>query len=111
MQTLNRPYLWWLIIIGILEGLSTLALFFVAMPMKYWYGMPGAVTLAGTIHGLLFIVLVMMFWVGREAVPLSSKLTWLGLIGAVVPFMPFFVDIPLYRMLQASTRESNLQSH
>jgi hypothetical protein len=53
----------------------------------------------------------MMFWVGREAVPLSSKLTWLGLIGAVVPFMPFFVDIPLYRMLQASTRESNLQSH
>ncbi|HJN80990.1 MAG TPA: DUF3817 domain-containing protein, partial [Phycisphaerales bacterium] len=77
MQTLNRPYLWWLIIIGIIEGLSTLALFFVAMPMKYWYGMPGAVTLAGTIHGLLFIVLVMMFWVGREAVPLSSKLTWL----------------------------------
>ena len=106
MQTLNRPYLWWLIIIGILEGLSTLTLFLVAMPMKYWYGMPGAVTLAGTIHGLLFIVLAMMFWVGREAVPLSSKLTWLGLIGAVVPFMPFFVDIPLYRMLRQDERAS-----
>jgi integral membrane protein len=106
VQTLNRPYLWWLIIIGIIEGLSTLALFFVAMPMKYWYGMPGAVTLAGTIHGLLCRVLVMMFWVGREAVPLSSKLTWLGLIVAVVPFMPFFVDIPLYRMLRQDERAS-----
>ncbi|MDP6478881.1 MAG: DUF3817 domain-containing protein [Phycisphaerales bacterium] len=104
MQPINRSYLRWLIIVGLVEGCSTLALFFVAMPMKYWYGMPMAVTITGTVHGLLFMVLAMLFWVGREAVPLSTKLTWLGLIGAVVPLMPFFVDIPLYRMLRRATQ-------
>lgn len=104
MQSLNRPYLRWLIVVGLIEGFSTLALFFVAMPMKYWYGMPMAVTIAGTIHGLLFIALAMMFWVGREAVPLSAKMMWVGIVGAVVPLMPFFVDIPLYRMLREDER-------
>ncbi|MDP7028592.1 MAG: DUF3817 domain-containing protein [Phycisphaerales bacterium] len=104
MTSINRPYLRWLIVIGLVEGFSTLALFFVAMPMKYWYGMPNAVTIVGSIHGVLFIVLVMLFWIGREAAPLSARLMWLGLIGAVIPFMPFFVDIPLYRMLRADER-------
>ncbi|MCP4759870.1 MAG: DUF3817 domain-containing protein [Planctomycetes bacterium] len=100
MQTLNRRYLRWLILVGLLEGFSTLALFFIAMPMKYWYGMPNAVTITGTVHGLLFMALVMMFWVGREEVPLSTKLMWWGIVGAVIPLMPFVIDVPLYRMLQ-----------
>lgn len=108
---LNRTYLRWLIWVGLLEGFSTLALFFVAMPMKYWYDMPVAVKIMGPVHGLLFLALAVMFWMGRTAVPLSAKMMWIGLVGSVVPLMPFFVDIPLYRMLQASTRESNPQSH
>ena len=108
---LNRTYLRWLIWVGLLEGFSTLALFFVAMPMKHWYDMPVAVKIMGPVHGLLFLALAVMFWMGRTAVPLSAKMMWLGLVGSVVPLMPFFVDIPLYRMLQASTRESNPQSH
>lgn len=108
---LNRTYLRWLIWVGLLEGFSTLALFFVAMPMKYWYDMPVAVKIMGPVHGLLFLALAVMFWMGRTAVPLSAKMMWLGIVGSVVPLMPFFVDIPLYRMLQASTRESNPQSH
>ncbi|MBT4767758.1 MAG: DUF3817 domain-containing protein [Phycisphaerae bacterium] len=97
--------------VGLLEGLSTLALFFVAVPMKHWYDMPVAVKIMGPVHGLLFLALAVMFWMGRTTVPLSDKMMWRGLVGSVVPFMPFFVDISLYRMLQASTRESNLQSH
>ena len=108
---INRTYLRWLIWVGLLEGLSTLALFFVAVPMKHWYDMPVAVKIMGPVHGLLFLALAVMFWMGRTTVPLSDKMMWRGLVGSVVPFMPFFVDISLYRMLQASTRESNLQSH
>jgi len=104
MQTLNRPYLRWLIIVGLLEGFSTLALFFIAMPMKYWYDTPMHVKIMGPVHGLLFIALVMMFWIGRAAVPLSAKMMWVGIVGAVVPLMPFFVDIPLYRMLREDER-------
>ena len=105
MPTLNRPYLRWLILMGLLEGFSTLALFCIAMPMKYYGDMPAAVTIAGSIHGLLFIALVMMFWLGRAAVPLSTKMMWVGIVGAVVPLMPFFVDIPLYRMLREAERQ------
>ena len=44
--------------IGLIEGVSFLVLLFVAMPLKYFAGMPLPVKIAGWIHGLLFIILV-----------------------------------------------------
>ena len=37
------------------EGISFLLLLFVAMPLKYFAGYPLAVTVAGGLHGLLFL--------------------------------------------------------
>ena len=85
-------------ILGIVEGLSTLVLFFVAMPLKYYGGQPMAVSIAGGIHGILFLALVGMFLVGRSVVPLSTRMVWWGIIGAIVPFGPFIVDVMLYRL-------------
>ena len=78
MASVNRPYLKWLMILGIIEGLSTLALFFVAMPLKYHGGQPMAVTIAGGIHGILFLALVGMFLVGRSY---SAAFDTHGLVG------------------------------
>lgn len=103
MASVNRPYLKWLMILGIIEGLSTLVLFFVAMPLKYYGGQPMAVTVAGGIHGILFLTLVGMFLVGRSYVPLSTRLVWWGIIGAIVPFGPFIVDVMLYRLYRQSS--------
>lgn len=86
---------------GIIEGTSTLLLFLVAMPLKYLADMPRAVTIVGSIHGALFIVYVLMLWLARTRVPISNALTFWGLVGAVVPFGPFLVDVPLVRMLRA----------
>ncbi len=74
MQKINRTYLRWLIVAGLIEGCSTLVLFFVAMPMKYYADIPEAVSVVGMIHGVLFIWLVLMFWFGRTIVPLPT--TW-----------------------------------
>jgi integral membrane protein len=41
---------------GFLEGLSFLVLLFVAMPLKYLAGLPVAVRVAGSAHGLLFLL-------------------------------------------------------
>ena len=101
LAVINRNYLRWLIIAGLIEGTSTLVLFGVAMPLKYYAGMPMAVTIVGMIHGLLFMGLVAMFVIGRTAVPLPQRLMWWGIVGAVLPLVPFIVDIPLYRMLRA----------
>ena len=43
---------------AIIEGISYLLLLFVAMPMKYMYGMPEAVSIVGSAHGLLFVVFI-----------------------------------------------------
>src|SRR6185369_1627690 len=71
------------------EGVSTLVLFGVAMPLKYFAGMPMAVRLAGMVHGVLFIALVMMFIVGIKKVPLRPGIAVMGIVAAVFPFGPF----------------------
>jgi integral membrane protein len=45
--------------IGLAEGITTLALFFVAMPAKYWFGYPGLVPTVGLIHGVAFIAYIL----------------------------------------------------
>ncbi|MBT4523744.1 MAG: DUF3817 domain-containing protein [Phycisphaerae bacterium] len=86
---------------GIIEGISTLALFFVAMPLKYMYAQPMAVTYVGMIHGFLFIGLIALFVIGKSIVPLSTKMVVGGIIGAVLPFGPFIVDVKLYKLLRS----------
>lgn len=105
--TLRDPaYLRWLIWMGIVEGSSTLVLFFIAMPLKYLADMPLAVTIVGSLHGLLFILYVGMLLFAKGRVPLSTGLVLWGLVGAVLPFGPFIVDVPLSRMLKASEARS-----
>lgn len=91
-MSIDRTYLRRLRLLGLVEGCSTLVLFFVAMPLKYFADLPIAVTIAGSIHGGLFVGLVTMFLLGRGFVPLPTRLVALGIIGAIVPFGPFVVD-------------------
>ena len=86
---------------GIIEGISTLVLFFVAMPLKYIYDQPMAVTYAGMIHGFLFLGLIALFVIGKSIVPLSTKMVIGGIVGAILPFGPFVVDVKLYKLLKS----------
>lgn len=88
---------------GLVEGVSTLLLFFVAMPLKYMADMPMAVTLVGSIHGLLF-----MAYVGLAAVAwwnklISGRLAIVCVLAAIVPTGPFFVDPKLKRVSVGDT--------
>lgn len=100
---IDVPFLRRLRILSIIEGISTLVLFGVAMPLKYWAGMPLAVTIVGSLHGILFMGLVAMFLVARWRVPISTGLTVAGIFGAVVPFGPFVVDHWIDRMLRQAS--------
>ena len=44
--------------IALAEGISFLTLLFIAMPMKYFMGMPEVVRVVGSIHGVLFLLYV-----------------------------------------------------
>ena len=42
-------------LVNTVEGYSYLVLLFIAMPLKYYFGMPELVKVAGMIHGILFV--------------------------------------------------------
>lgn len=107
MQQVDQRFLQRLRAVGVIEGTSTLLLFFVAMPLKYLGDIPLAVTIVGSIHGVLFLALVAMFLLGKRRVPLSSRLTAAGIAGAVVPFGPFVVDRWLGRLPQGTGERSS----
>ncbi|MBY5950325.1 DUF3817 domain-containing protein [Algoriphagus marincola] len=78
--------------ISLIEGISFLVLLFIAMPLKYIYELPMAVTVVGWIHGVLFVIYIYVVF------PTASKLKWnfsrtfLALIASVLPFGPFIFD-------------------
>ena len=78
--------------IGYLEGLSFLALLFIAMPMKYIAGNPIGVKWMGWIHGFLFLLYVVSGAITADARDWNSKKRILAFVAAIVPFGPFLFD-------------------
>ncbi|MGB5810427.1 MAG: DUF3817 domain-containing protein [Polyangiales bacterium] len=76
----------------LLEGISFLTLMLVAMPMKYAFGQPMAVTVTGGIHGLLFSAFLVTLCAAHAehewGLFTSAKL----FVGAVVPFGFLYVE-------------------
>jgi integral membrane protein len=83
--------------LALIEGISTLVLFGIAMPLKYFAGMPLAVRIVGSVHGALFVALVVMLLVAIRKVPISPALAAAGIAAAVVPGGPFLLDRHLAR--------------
>ena len=82
---------------GIVEGLSYLLLLGVAMPLKYAYGMPEAVSVVGMAHGVLFSVFCLALLNAHIDCGWSLKRSALLFAAAVLPFGPFLVDGGLKR--------------
>jgi len=87
----------WFRKIAMAEGVSFLVLLLIAMPLKYFAGMPLAVTIAGGLHGVLFIAFVIL---AREVKtsykkdPIAIGWKWMGkaLLASVIPFGTFYMD-------------------
>ena len=83
--------------IALIEGVSFLLLLGVAMPLKYFAGMPRAVTVAGWLHGLLFIAFCIALAQARQDANWSARQSGTVLIAALLPFGPFVIDKKLRR--------------
>jgi integral membrane protein len=77
---------------GFVEGISCIVLFGVAMPLKYFAGIPAAVKIPGWVHGVLFIIyllaLLQVTIVRRW--PLSK--VFIAFIASLIPCGTFFMD-------------------
>ncbi len=78
--------------IGITEGISFLFLLGVAMPLKYFAGMPLAVTWAGWLHGLLFVAFCIALALAHEEAKWGIGRSAVIFIAALLPFGPFVID-------------------
>ena len=83
--------------VALLEGSSFVALLFIAMPLKYFAGLPLAVRIVGSVHGLLFLMfMAALYRAGRERDwPLRRWL--LAFVASIVPFATFIFDRSLRR--------------
>ena len=91
-MNIDSKFLSRLRLLSIVEGMSTLLLFGIAMPLKYLAGMPLAVRIVGSLHGLLFVCLAIVFLLAIRRVPTSKGLATAGIIAAVLPLGPFVFD-------------------
>lgn len=78
--------------VGLLEGCSLLVLLFIAMPLKYIWQQPMAVTVVGWIHGALFVLFMFL------ALRVYAERDWpfkkliLAFVAAFLPFGTFVFD-------------------
>lgn len=78
--------------IALTEGASYLILLFIAMPLKYLFNIPEAVKYFGWIHGVLFLVFIVILIVTTFKYKWNVKRVVIYLIASVLPFVPFMLD-------------------
>jgi integral membrane protein len=93
---------------NLIEGVSYLGLLVVAMPLKYVYGMPLAVRVAGGLHGMFFLLFLGALYQAKKDLEKSASWACLMLGVALVPGGTFILDDQLRKELlaQEKARES-----
>jgi len=77
-------------IINTTEGYSYLILLFVAMPLKYIGGVEIATKIAGSIHGMLFIIFCVLLAKATKDAHWPFKESVIFFIASLIPFGTFF---------------------
>ena len=103
MFTLFKTKLGRIRIIGFLEGLSLLVLFFVAIPMKHFFHNPTLSKFLGPIHVAIFLVFVLNTM--SLAIEQNWKFrttTWKIIVACFIPFGTFYIDHKIFKHLKES---------
>jgi integral membrane protein len=82
----------WLRKAGIAEGISFLILLGIAMPLKYIFHQPMAVTIFGWAHGVLFVAFLFLAWEYKSDRNKNLKWYATAFLAAIIPTGTFFFD-------------------
>lgn len=97
-------------IAALIEGITCIALYLIAMPLKYMAGIETAVKIPGMIHGILFIAyLLALLPVYKQQKWSFGKLVICG-IASIVPFMTFWADNKYFKDTPAKVDDTVLDS-
>lgn len=87
MNTALQKRFYW---VGMAEAISFIALLGIAMPLKYFAGMPKAVSVVGMAHGILFVAYVTVAFLSMQTFKWPFKKFALAFVAAFLPFGPFW---------------------
>lgn len=82
----------WFRKIAFYEGISFLVLLLVAMPMKYFAGMPLAVTIIGGLHGALYVAYMILAFLVLDEYKKSFGWLTKAFLASIIPFGTFIMD-------------------
>lgn len=91
--------------VGIAEGVSFLLLLLIAMPLKYFMGMPLAVKVTGSAHGALFVLYVGLAYYAKEIYNWPFKKFIMAFMSAWLPLGTFFFDARLKKDQEQLSRK------
>lgn len=84
--------------LGLLDGSSLLLLVLIAMPLKYFFGLPEAVSLMGRLHGFIFLVYCVGILYAMIVIRWPFRFTIGALLAAFIPFGNFILDHRLKKL-------------
>ncbi|ATX81609.1 integral membrane protein [Mariprofundus ferrinatatus] len=88
-------------IVSFVEGVSLIALFFIAMPAKYGYDID-LVAIAGPVHGVLWLAFLPMLEIVSRQQEWPKSFWNYAFISSVLPFGCFFLEKKLRNNAPAS---------
>ena len=92
---MKNPDLKWLRTAALFEGSSLIALIFIGLPFKYWFGLPVLVKIIGPVHGALFLGFIAILLVHFAKGRIDGRLTGIGAVASFVPFGTFIYKAKL----------------
>lgn len=75
-----------------LEGVSLIILLFIAMPLKYLWGIQQATKFVGLVHGILFLLFLSHVIRESKLFRWSKRLVAFAILSTIVPFGTFFLE-------------------
>ena len=90
-------------LVAFLEGMSFLALLFIAMPLKYLADLPLAVRIVGSVHGVLFLIFMAALYRAGSERRWPFRRWLIAFVSSVVPFGTFVFDRSLRREIAEAT--------
>jgi integral membrane protein len=95
-------------IAALIEGFTCVALYLIAMPLKYGFGIESAVKVPGMIHGIFFVAyLILLLPVHKQQSWNFSRL-FICSIASIVPFMTFWADNKYFRNVHKYSTEEDI---
>ena len=87
--------------VALVEGVTTLALFLVAMPLKYWAGNPVLVPPVGMAHGVAWLAYIVAMLVCLPGKGFSALDVFRTFVAGLFPFGTFLNDGLVKRKMAA----------